>query len=105
MIPLERRQAEGLPAEFVYSEMWYWLDRMSRVELVRTHHYLDANGDEASPLDPKNMILDGLHYRRHKGNSEASRVLRDPAVRFPHGSIRRAAYVLFRRIKCFVLGR
>lgn len=81
----------------------YYINRQTRVEMARVHQYVLPDGRilGSGKPDPKVIYLGGIMYQLHKGPAE---VARDPSLRFPEGYARRA-YVCWRRVKCFLIGR
>jgi len=57
-------------------------------------------GGKGKP-DPKDMYVDGIEYHLIAGGPEKH----DPSLRYPDGSYQRKLYMLWRRIKCAVVGR
>lgn len=98
-----RTPTEGFPYPF-YALCFYY-DRASNVEVAYTHHFLCADGitiGASGRTDPKRLYLKGIRYGQIKGPDE----LKDPSLRFRHGSIRHWAYVLWRRfLKCWLFRR
>lgn len=69
---------------YVYSVECYYRDKGSGAQLARTHHYLRADGTIGGSglVDPKELRLNGVHYRQHKGWSWSSTIRRDPSRLF-----------------------
>jgi hypothetical protein len=89
---------------YPFSALCYYMDRDANVEVARTHHFIRADGltiGASGMPDPKRLYLGGTHYKQMKGLD----ILRDPSKRFRPGSFPHRSYVLWRRLKCFLLGR
>lgn len=95
------RPAAGQPLGTLSQEVYYF-DRAG-VEVARVHQYLLADGSlgAGGKPDPKSLFLNGVRYHLHRGPL----VKQDPSARFPEGSARRRAYIVWRRVKCALMGR
>jgi len=85
-----------------FSQEVYYLDRRTNVEVARVHQYVLSDGSigASGRPDPKRLHINGVTYRMHRGQD----VDQDPSLRFPVGPLR-SGYILWRKLKCFTLGR
>jgi hypothetical protein len=82
------------------SEMVSYLELTSDDEVCRVHQYrLETGriGGSGRP-DPKGLWIQGIHYKQRPGPREN----RDPSLQF---FWLRGAYVFWRRVRCFFVGR
>jgi hypothetical protein len=84
------------------SEEVYYIHPTTNITLARVHQYVLPGGGlgGSGRPDPKFLCLDGVNYHLHPGGPIHS----DPSLRYPEGYVR-WAYVAWRRMKCFLLGR
>lgn len=95
------RPAAGQPPGALSQELYY-INRQTSMEVARVHQYMLPNGTLGAwgKPDPKVIHLEGITYHLHRGLA----IVRDPSLRYPQGYARRA-YVRWRRLKCFLIGR
>ena len=85
------------------SEEVYYRDRTTGVQVARVHQLRRADGTfgGGGKPDPKELWYGGIHYHLHSG---ANPTKQDPSLRFRKG-IPRDTYLLWRRLKCKLIGR
>jgi hypothetical protein len=78
------------------------LDRETNATLARVHQYVLPGGGlgAGGKPDPKFLRLGNVEYHLHPGGGASS----DPGLDYPDGYARRA-YVMWRRVKCLLIGR
>jgi hypothetical protein len=95
------RPTSGQPPG-ITSEEVYYIDRQTNTTLARVHQYVLPGGGlgAGGKPDPKFVRLDDIEYHLHPGGGAHS----DPSLNYPEGYAR-WAYVVWRRVKCLLIGR
>jgi hypothetical protein len=95
------RPASGQPPGTTSEEVYY-IERETNTTLARVHQYVLPGGGlgAGGKPDPKFLRLGNIEYHLHPGGGANS----DPGLDHADGYARRA-YVMWRRLKCFVIGR
>jgi len=69
-------------------------------EVAHVHQFILPNGGYGGRFkgpDPLSVVVRGVRYYAVKSAPDY-----DPADRFPHGSLRRALYLAYRKVRCWL---
>ena len=83
-------------------QQWYYRDPATGDDLARVTQFVRPDGSLAAGRkpDPKLLVVGGVEYHLFPGGAAKH----DPSLQYPEGWIR-STYMLWRRVKCWVLGR
>lgn len=92
------------PPGSAFSVTAYYVGRADGVQVAEVHFFELSDGSHTEH-DPKNLFLDSVHYRRHKGGDWWSEIRRDPSSLFPRHGWLYNRYAAWRRFKCSRWGK
>lgn len=99
-----RPGSPNAPPNSSFSVIAYYIDQTDGHQLAEVHFFELSDGS-STEHDPKNLHLDGIDYRRHKGGRWWNEIHRDPSTLFPRHSWLYNRYADWRRYKCKRWGR
>ena len=97
-----RNPASSFGPPGTFQEQWYIRDPWTQDDLAMVSIFVNPDGTPARSPDPKFLKIGGVEFHLRTG----APIKKDPALRWNHGTLRRAIYVWWRKkIKCPVFGR